>query len=95
MSEIDILPPTESDDLIPGGEDLKGDLGYVLFCDGTTPSSRSPFCDDSSDEIEGLEVEEDIGLSVGDEEYVEVFQGSVEESHAGSFEDGVLGRGVD
>jgi hypothetical protein len=95
LLQVDVLPPPQTDHLVPSTQDLKRNPPHIDLPDCSSPSARSELRDDTSSKRESTEVEEDVGLGVGDEEDVEVFQGSVDESHAVGFEDRVLRRGRD
>jgi len=95
LLEVDVLPPSQTDDLVPRGEDLEVDAHNIELVDGSTASSRCEFCCDAGDEGEGGEVEEDVGLGGGEEEDVKVFKRGVDEADTGRLDDGVFGGGRD
>lgn len=90
LLEVDVLPPSQTDDLVPRAQDLKADPQHVLLSNRTSTSPTRQLRDDARSEGESRKVEEDVGLGVGDEEDVEVFEGRVDEADARGFEDGVL-----
>lgn len=95
LLQVDVLAPPEADDLVPRRENLKVDAHDIEFADGSAASSAAEFGGDAGDEREGREVEEDVGLGVGDEEDVEVLERGVDEADARSFDDRVLARRAD
>lgn len=95
LLEVDVLPPAEADDLVPRAEDLKVDADDIDLADGASATSAAEFGCDAGDERKGREVEEDVGLGVGDQDDVQVVERSVDKADSGRFDDRVFGLGRD
>lgn len=80
LRQVDVLPPTYADDFVPRAEHFKADAHDVWFADGSSSTARSELSDDPSHERQRSQVEQDVGLRVCDEQHVDVFERSIDES---------------
>lgn len=70
-----ILPVTQGDQLIEGAEQLEGILQDLALLQALASTG-----DDLGKEMQRVDVLEDVGLAVGDEDHVELIEGLVDES---------------
>lgn len=84
-----VLPVTKGDQLIEGTEQFVGILQDFPLVQALARASN-----DLGEEVEGVNVLEDIGLFIGDENHVELIQGLVHEANIVLFDRGVLGAAV-
>lgn len=85
LADGQVLPVTEGDELIECAEQFVSipqdfPLIQALACAG----------DDLSEEVQGIDILEDVGLAVRDEDHVEFVKGLVDEANIVLFDGGML-----
>jgi len=89
LADGQVLPVAQGDQLIKGTEQLVGiseDLALIKALAGAG--------DDLGKEVEGIDVLEDVGLFVGNEDHVELVQWLVDKANIVLFDRGMLGTTV-
>jgi len=86
LHEIDLFPIPHTDDLIKRSKQLK-----TLFLNFTLISCTTHIRNDACEEVEGIDILEDVGGFVSDEEDVEVFEGLIDITDLSGFDGCMLG----
>src|SRR5436190_120832 len=84
-----VLAVPEGDELVEGAEDVEGMLENLALVQAFAYAA-----DDLGEEVERIDVLENVGLLVGDENHVELVQGLVDKSDVVLLDRGVLGARV-
>jgi hypothetical protein len=89
LADCEVFPVSQGDQLVKGAEQLIGileDLSFVqaLACAGN----------DLGKKVQGVNVLQDIGLAIRDEDHVELVKGLVDEADIILLDGGVLGAAV-
>ena len=90
LGDVDVLAIPEADDLIKGTEELKAVAEH-----GGLIERSAEVGDGAGEEVEGVNVLENVGVLVGDEDHVEVLERLVDEADGIGLDRGVLGASTD
>lgn len=89
MAKSKVLPVTHSDQLVECAEQLKGIAQYLPLVQTLANAG-----DDLGEKMKRINVLEDVGLAVGDEDHVQFVKGLVHEADVVLFDCCVLGATV-
>lgn len=89
LADGQVLSVAEGDELVKGAEKLVGILDDFALVEGLACAG-----DDLGKQVQGVDVLEDVGLAVGDEDHVELVEGLVYEADIVLLDGGVLGAAV-
>lgn len=89
LADCKVLPISQSDDLVKGAEKLVCILQDLSFIQRLACA-----CDNLCEEVEGINVLEDVGLTVGDEDHVEFVERLVHKTDIILFDSRMLSSGV-
>jgi hypothetical protein len=89
LVDSQVLPVTKSNQLIEGAKQLVGILEDLPLVQALARAS-----DHLGEEVKGINVLENVGLLVGDEDHVELVQGLIHEANIVLLNRGVLGAAV-
>lgn len=89
LADGQVFSVTESDELIKGAEQLVCILDDFALVEGLACAS-----DDLGKQVQGVDVLEDVGLAVGNEDHVELVEGLVYETDIVLLNGGMLGAAV-
>lgn len=86
LAERQVFPVPEGDKLVEGAEQLVGILHNLPLVQGLACARN-----DLGEEVEGIDVLQDIALSVGDEDHVKLIEGLINEANVVLLDGGMLG----
>ena len=89
LTDRQVLPIPEGDQFIKGTEDVEGMLEDFAFVQALAYAA-----DNLGEEVEGVDVLEDVGLLVRDEDHVELVERLVDEADIVLLDGGMLCSGV-
>lgn len=89
LAERQVFSVPERDKLVEGAEQLVGILHNLSLVQGLAGARH-----DLGEEVKGIDVLQDVALSVGDEDHVEFVEGLINEANIVLLDGGVLGARV-
>jgi hypothetical protein len=89
LADSQVFPVTEGDQLVEGAKQLVGILEDLPLVQALARAS-----DHLGEEVKGIDVLQNVGLLVGDEDHVELIQGLVHEANIVLLDCGMLGAAV-